>query len=518
MFENILEIHQNDANLNDIKDSSIFYFQKGQDAINKWLDMELSDALKEKIVALSLDYDQFKNIAISDTVLYPIQQLLFEIISYCDEKANDKKKYNQYEDKRTLAQAGVRMGSWIKSLIEYKFDRQSVIGSAKNAFDYLLDPTNNSTVLSENHREYLTTYYFNKSYQPEFFTNDLKKIFESYNLLVENENNYTHYISWLIYSYEEDWKPKKPITFKQLSEKLSRYFIENNVNFKILQEGKRAKYVWIGNNDSIIGDMTAHYEVGNRGKKGNNNEIYVDVHFEAKNKINRDLFYKTIQYLPENLEWIDWYKSKSIGYKESFNLKNHDAIAENITSALEYIDNSIGDLLREIISSISDLSEINVKKEFIDWMIANVSGGNYFEKQFDSDRERFEKEINEYEVKYKELFDPELFIINVKDYQKEIELRSTNIYKPATAFSEYSNNLASGRPKAILGKNNYLRFLEEKFSKMNTKKYWLYAPGENAIKWEEFYNQGIMGLGWDNLGDLDDYKSKNEIKAKLQEH
>ena len=518
MFENILEIHQNDANLNDIKDSSIFYFQKGQDAINKWLDMELSDALKEKIVALSLDYDQFKNIAISDTVLYPIQQLLFEIISYCDEKANDKKKYNQYEDKRTLAQAGVRMGSWIKSLIEYKFDRQSVIGSAKNAFDYLLDPTNNSTVLSENHREYLTTYYFNKSYQPEFFTNDLKKIFESYNLLVENENNYTHYISWLIYSYEEDWKPKKPITFKQLSEKLSRYFIENNVNFKILQEGKRAKYVWIGNNDSIIGDMTAHYEVGNRGKKGNNNEIYVDVHFEAKNKINRDLFYKTIQYLPENLEWIDWDKSKSIGYKESFNLKNHDAIAENITSALEYIDNSIGDLLREIISSISDLSEINVKKEFIDWMIANVSGGNYFEKQFDSDRERFEKEINEYEVKYKELFDPELFIINVKDYQKEIELRSTNIYKPATAFSEYSNNLASGRPKAILGKNNYLRFLEEKFSKMNTKKYWLYAPGENAIKWEEFYNQGIMGLGWDNLGDLDDYKSKNEIKAKLQEH
>jgi 5-methylcytosine-specific restriction protein B len=115
MFENILEIHQNDANLNDIKNSSIFYFQKGQDAINKWLDMELSDALKEKIVALSLDYDQFKNIAISDTVLYPIQQLLFEIISYCDEKANDKKKYNQYEDKRTLVENPVKLTTTFQS-------------------------------------------------------------------------------------------------------------------------------------------------------------------------------------------------------------------------------------------------------------------------------------------------------------------------------------------------------------------------------------------------------------------
>ena len=33
-------------------------------------------------------------------------------------------------------------------------------------------------------------------------------------------------------------------------------------------------------------------------------------------------------------------------------------------------------------------------------------------------------------------------------------------------------------------------------------KYWLYAPGENASLWEDFYEQGVMGLGWDQLGDL----------------
>ena len=48
-------------------------------------------------------------------------------------------------------------------------------------------------------------------------------------------------------------------------------------------------------------------------------------------------------------------------------------------------------------------------------------------------------------------------------------------------------------------------------------KYWLYAPGENANMWEEFYRNGIMGLGWDELGDLNQFNSKSEIIKKLQE-
>jgi 5-methylcytosine-specific restriction enzyme B len=48
------------------------------------------------------------------------------------------------------------------------------------------------------------------------------------------------------------------------------------------------------------------------------------------------------------------------------------------------------------------------------------------------------------------------------------------------------------------------------------KKYWLYAPGEDAKMWEEFYREGVMGLGWEALGDLNNYKSKKEIVSKLQ--
>lgn len=49
-----------------------------------------------------------------------------------------------------------------------------------------------------------------------------------------------------------------------------------------------------------------------------------------------------------------------------------------------------------------------------------------------------------------------------------------------------------------------------------TVKYWLYAPGEKADMWENFYEEGVMALGWDELGDLKEYDNKDEITKKLQ--
>ena len=47
--------------------------------------------------------------------------------------------------------------------------------------------------------------------------------------------------------------------------------------------------------------------------------------------------------------------------------------------------------------------------------------------------------------------------------------------------------------------------------------YWLYAPGKGAGMWEKFYQEGIMALGWDEIGNLCDYGSKSEIAQKLSE-
>ena len=48
-------------------------------------------------------------------------------------------------------------------------------------------------------------------------------------------------------------------------------------------------------------------------------------------------------------------------------------------------------------------------------------------------------------------------------------------------------------------------------------RYWLYAPGSGAAKWDEFYRDGIMAIGWDYLGDLRAYASKSDMKRKMQE-
>lgn len=52
----------------------------------------------------------------------------------------------------------------------------------------------------------------------------------------------------------------------------------------------------------------------------------------------------------------------------------------------------------------------------------------------------------------------------------------------------------------------------------NTKQepqYWSYAPGENASAWEQFYSEGLIGLGWTELGDLRQYNSREEITEAL---
>ena len=49
----------------------------------------------------------------------------------------------------------------------------------------------------------------------------------------------------------------------------------------------------------------------------------------------------------------------------------------------------------------------------------------------------------------------------------------------------------------------------------DTKRYWLYSPGKQAVKWEEFYNGGIMAIGWDKLGDLENYTDRKSILEAL---
>lgn len=67
-------------------------------------------------------------------------------------------------------------------------------------------------------------------------------------------------------------------------------------------------------------------------------------------------------------------------------------------------------------------------------------------------------------------------------------------------------------------KNQYDAIIQLINNKMPTENihYWLWSPDHNASIWEEFYNKGLMGIGWDKLGDFSEYESKEEIIKKLQ--
>lgn len=48
-------------------------------------------------------------------------------------------------------------------------------------------------------------------------------------------------------------------------------------------------------------------------------------------------------------------------------------------------------------------------------------------------------------------------------------------------------------------------------------KVWTYSPGENARMWEDCVENGQMYLGWDDLGDLSQYTSRDVVTASLKE-
>jgi len=47
--------------------------------------------------------------------------------------------------------------------------------------------------------------------------------------------------------------------------------------------------------------------------------------------------------------------------------------------------------------------------------------------------------------------------------------------------------------------------------------YWIYSPGVGASKWDERYQQGLMGIAWEKLGDLNQYANQDAISQKMRE-
>ncbi|KAA8745046.1 AAA family ATPase [Corynebacterium tuscaniense] len=45
--------------------------------------------------------------------------------------------------------------------------------------------------------------------------------------------------------------------------------------------------------------------------------------------------------------------------------------------------------------------------------------------------------------------------------------------------------------------------------------YWLFAPGKGGENWEAQYSDGVMAIGWEEVGDLSQYSSRDQIRKAL---
>ena len=60
------------------------------------------------------------------------------------------------------------------------------------------------------------------------------------------------------------------------------------------------------------------------------------------------------------------------------------------------------------------------------------------------------------------------------------------------------------------------KLAQESTTGKGSKRYWIYTPGSNGDKWDEFYDQGIMAISWDELGDLSQFTTKEEVEVELR--
>jgi len=105
---------------------------------------------------------------------------------------------------------------------------------------------------------------------------------------------------------------------------------------------------------------------------------------------------------------------------------------------------------------------INLLDEFVSWFI-KLDGvqNNYFTDSFSKNKEKLKAELSIYEEVYENENKTKVFTTFTSEIDNLIEAIKTNIQKNEGDFFEYSVKKSNHMPRAILGKNNYLKFLKE---------------------------------------------------------
>lgn len=134
-------------------------------------------------------------------------------------------------------------------------------------------------------------------------------------------------------------------------------------------------------------------------------------------------------------------------YKSLLN-GNHELIIENDTSVVPIpLKNDVHYYL----------------DEFVEWFIKlDGQKHNYFTDSFNSKKENVIEGFKKYEEEYQKQFNDKVFSLHASNLKEEVIKLENNLYQETGNFFDYSSRISNHMPRAILGKKNYLKFLNDK--------------------------------------------------------
>lgn len=192
-------------------DSSIanmqeFYVEKAQEALKAWRSLSIEESLLDKL--LRVDYDEFNMLAQADDDVKEIRNCIFRLVSYCDMNASDKDSFNEYNDKRTIAKAGIRQNAWVRQLLTYKKGVSPVAESIMNVINYIDYPEENFPIISEYHKDQISRNLLKLPYNKDKFAASLFDFFDGFGFNCANEKNRSELYSRMLYSIQDRWKDR----------------------------------------------------------------------------------------------------------------------------------------------------------------------------------------------------------------------------------------------------------------------------------------------------------------------
>lgn len=200
-------------------------------------------------------------------------------------------------------------------------------------------------------------------------------------------------------------------------------------------------------------------------------------------------------------------------YKENRGEHDIDNLWELLEKAIAYSDEAFADNKNAFITAYDTVS----KQKMIKW---NITMGLYWVRPYtfinlDSTNRAFITDVDNMPHYFTTIFsDINKGIPDGTSYlfmceqaknalkQKEYEYHSF----PELSYCAWKNNQETPDEPATNRVDSNVKEID----------YWIYSPGDNACMWDEFYNLGIMGIGWDDVTDLKEFTSKEEIKDYMK--